>query len=76
MDERVFSTLTWNGHANVVEALGVPESMGTSGSILYFTARSASEDEKDFMISAGDEWNKPIIVVISTSLAGCPSGGD
>jgi hypothetical protein len=77
MDEQVFSTHTWNGHVNVVEALGVPESLGTSGSILYFKARGASEDEKNFVISAdGDQSNKPIIVVISASVAGCPSGGN
>ena len=69
-----FGSHEWRGHQNVIEALNIPLSIYEPGSKIFFTGRHASEDEKNYPITAdGDESNKPLVMVITVSDEECPA---
>ncbi len=77
MQETTFSTHNWQGYDNVIEALNIPHELYQTGEKIYFNARSATQEEQIFPISAdGDESNKPIVFVSKVSSIKCPTSND
>lgn len=71
MEKNAFSNHQWRGYSNVVEALGIDMNLAPN-TVIYFNARFATEEEKNYPVSAdGDESAKPIIVVSNVSLISC-----
>lgn len=68
-----FGTHQWRGYNNVVEALNLKIDY-SSGTKIYFKARTATEQEKMYPITAdGDESAKPIIYMTAVSTELCPN---
>ena len=71
MEKTNLSTHTWRGYSNVVEALGLGVNVAPN-SVIYFNARPANVEEKNFIVTAdGDESAKPIVVASNVSPNSC-----
>jgi hypothetical protein len=69
MESNELSNHQWRGYNNVVEALNISAPVNST---VYFTARLATESEKNYPVSAdGDESAKPIIMVTNFSTISC-----
>ena len=77
MEEPTFSTHQWRGYENVIEALNISDGLYQTGEKIYFTARTATNEEQSFPMSAdGDESDKPMVFVLKVSATKCPISND
>ncbi|ELR73796.1 hypothetical protein C900_01406 [Fulvivirga imtechensis AK7] len=72
LEDPIPLSVTWQGHANVVELLNIPVDFRKEGDEFYFSAREASEAERGPITADGDETIELILYGQKFDDSSCP----
>lgn len=72
LEEPIPLSVTWEGHANVVELLNMPENFKDEGDVFFFSARKATEAERGPITADGNESINLILYGLEFDSSSCP----